>query len=53
MCKCQHKIFCNVDEQMKLSFCEETCHDSVDIVVGYVETIKAAEEKIVEYEIDK
>ena len=38
---------------MKLSFCEDTCHESVDIVAGYVETIKAVEESIAEYEIGK
>jgi hypothetical protein len=38
---------------MKLSFCEDTCQESVDIFAGYVETIKAVEVRIAEYEIDK
>jgi hypothetical protein len=38
---------------MKLSFCEDTCQESVDIVAGYVETIKAVEKRVMEYEIIK
>ncbi|MBN2455355.1 MAG: hypothetical protein JXB29_02270 [Sedimentisphaerales bacterium] len=50
-CKCQSNLLYPADEQKQS--CYDRCQEPVGSVAGYIETMKAVEEKIVEYEIDQ
>jgi len=46
-CQCQNEVLYPQDEQKPS--CDDICQESLDNLVGYIETMKAAEERIKEY----
>lgn len=51
-CKCQNDVLCS-QEELKSSCGEDKCQELVDSVVESLEMMKAVEEKIAEYEVEK
>jgi hypothetical protein len=52
-CMCQNDVLCPDNERKGSSYCADKCQESDDNIVGYIKTMKVAEERRAEYEISE